>query len=263
MSHFWAGFEKAAAPRWLKEFRKNPDSFMSKLKGEVWLKRVQGVLDANKTIESLPKEVAELIGKVRPLKDVTRKDFAYNNRYGGAFGHHHKGVLFAKDKAPHTRDLSYTDPLKKLLTSKNPDGTYLQYAGLVDPNLDAEGAKKMVESIRRGDRSSPAYRILGSKKKIDVAHNTDNAAPFAEGRYLGLSGLSDMNRPDAVFAWPAKSGLQHRHATGAGVVRSDAPKEVVKSTVPEREVIYRQSTFGGDDPEVIVPFPVFQRGRKA
>lgn len=273
MTSFWTGFEKKAGlehaatvktakTRFAKELAKAPKKFES----------IFSEIPHGSSVPNLPVRV---YGSDSGLPDF-----------------HKRRMFHSLKDSVSLRDLSYRNPLKRAATKKMPDGTFRQldmHVPRKHHELPADGpiykrrlgiaekkfldedtgtqhlnnqknvAHHINEAAKLLHLKSPdaAYRVIGSKKHIDMTHISPNggAGILDNSLYNSIHGGLDMGKHDAVFA----------HATNDahwnGSVRWSRGKTLkIHASVPESRIIYRPNTTPGSSaPEAIVSKEEFKK----
>ena len=115
-----------------------------------------------------------------------------------------------------------------------------------------------------------AWKTVGSKKKIELAHATDNAAPFSGHHpFHARQSVKDLGEGQYLFTWPVETRYGKLNMKPDLSNSFYEPgKHRFTSKVPERDIIYRNETGGFFDkpkdekyvPEAITHISNFRRG---
>lgn len=250
MKAFWQGFEKRAAPKWLKMLRAKPEMFSH--------------LPVHQLERSATGRVA------RTFRPGVGTEYASP----GADWRLTRGGLFADIGEP-LRNKSYQDMggLKRKLTKRLPDGTFQQAHANIphdrttmrhtdidhDPVAIKAYKDKMIRDLHNSSENSPIeYRIIGSKKNVPVKHYSVRNIQNDKIRNYGIS--ANFERGDASKMYTHLAHTNSSNLTGNTLHEINPNLKVLHSEVPESSIIYRRDTMGSKGvPEAIVPIHEFNK----
>lgn len=215
---FCLGFNKIAAPRWLKEFNKAPAKFKSilgrsiehnpvkldRLKPELQ-DRLAGVYEKSKHSRLQWKPIQQGMGLTRSGDKAIETAFSKPNQF--------------------IHDLSYADSRKRAATTKLKDGSYRQaYAHADNPD--------------RGD----LYKVIGSKKKYTLSHAGATPEQLKNKPAYGGYAHKELDAPDKLFNFHARSKAGRAGGSVSAISTSVSKSRRTVSKVPARDIIFGPPT---------------------
>lgn len=257
---FVLGFVKTAAPRWLKELKKNSSKFKGSVSSHFGSAGSKWGISTEKAINSGNRaDIAEQLFGLRPRRFTKEAPLASRSINVGD-------------------ELPVSHPVRRALYFKADGKTYKQILNIPKEFLD----EKTIESLKESGKKAAKYlegksratfqhpfKSLGSRDSIGVKHITTTQA--AEHMASGGIKRSPSSGHHAithkgVFTFPSKS-RDHRVFAGTAKQRKDTKGlpsfSVIHSKIPEGDVVYLPPNIRPSkqkDAEIYAGSDAFHRG---
>ena len=245
---FFLGFEKRAAPKWIKMLKGDPSKFLSQLHPPTFSGNFNKSL-AESAIPAGRKAITSITG-------------------------------FGRNTSPHI-ERSLSDPIRRKLYVKR-NGDWLRMEPRIPKTGDKEFQKQLIDNLskktestgkflknkdlkRPGSQDLLPYRNISSKKNVSVTHKTVNPEGMLGAKNINTQSASRYGLPrQGVYTFPEGSKDVKRVWGGKSLV----------SKVPERSVTYLpnqttrarnmsekiQDMVSKPSPEIFVPQKEFKEG---
>lgn len=237
---FWEGFEKQAAPRWLKEIHRVVNSLPSHGSrfGEKIIKGLK-----NKAGDKNRKQLAEALGINKIKHPVDKLPMSHPYRRGMYFKHRKK--------------------VHKILPNDDVYNSYKQ---------NPKGVLKSLEEIKRRNkkylRTGKDGKMISRFKEVNpkgtetVSHVAFTPEALRKGESVrSITAPQHGYSINNIFAFKSKH-KKEINTFAPKKIRKEYGVEVMESKVPKRDIIHSPNTISTDKAELVVPGDKFLKGLK-